>query len=53
MTQDEYLDALRAAARAGDRKAAAFLENYAAGLVDVPLLPPCKPIESPAGAAAA
>jgi hypothetical protein len=39
MTPDEYLDALRAAARAGDRKAAAFLDGYASGLVKLPALP--------------
>ena len=40
MTSDEYLDALRAAALAGDRKAAAFLDRYASRLVEVPPLPP-------------
>ena len=39
MTPDEYLDALRAAARAGDRKAGAFLDSYAAGLIALPPLP--------------
>lgn len=38
MTPDEYLAALGAAARAGDRKAAAFLEGHAAGLVAVQAL---------------
>jgi len=40
MTSDEYLDALRAAAHAGDRKAAAFLDRYASRLVELPSLPP-------------
>ena len=40
MTSDEYLDALRAAAHAGDRKAAAFLDRYASRLVELPPLPP-------------
>lgn len=47
MTSDNYLDALRAAALAGDRKAAHFLERYAAGLVDLPTLavpPPAAPV---------
>jgi len=48
MTESDYLDALRAAARAGDRKAAAFLDNYAAGLIKVPPLP--KPGTVPASA---
>ncbi|QDQ73141.1 hypothetical protein FNZ56_04250 [Pseudoluteimonas lycopersici] len=39
MTTDEYLDALRAAAHAGDRKAAAFLDRYASRLVELPSLP--------------
>ncbi|MFT3897182.1 MAG: hypothetical protein QM719_05735 [Thermomonas sp.] len=39
MTSDEYLDALRAAAHAGDRKAAAFLNHYASHMVEVPSLP--------------
>lgn len=39
MTADEYLDALRAAALAGDRKAAAFLELFKRGAVEVPNLP--------------
>lgn len=39
MTADEYLDALRAAALAGDRKAAAFLDRYASRLVELPTLP--------------
>lgn len=39
MTPAEYLAALRAAALAGDRKAAAFLEIYAGGLVALPELP--------------
>lgn len=38
MTSDEYLDALRAAARASDRKAAAFLDRYASRLVELPSL---------------
>lgn len=36
---DEYLAALKAAALAGDRKAAAFLDRYAARLVELPPLP--------------
>jgi len=44
MTPDEYLDALKAAALAGDRKAKLFLERYAARLVDLPILPPPSPL---------
>jgi len=40
MTSDDYLDALRAAALAGDRKAATFLDRYASRLVELPPLPP-------------
>ena len=47
---DEYLAALKAAALAGDRKAAAFLDRYAARLVELPPLPaePCAAISHPA-----
>ena len=36
MTEVEYIDALRAAARAGDRKAAAFLELFDRGAIKAP-----------------
>ena len=39
MISDEYLDSLHAAALAGDRKAAAFLRDYAARLLELPSLP--------------
>ena len=43
MTQSEYLDALRAAALAGDLKAKAFLRLYEAGFVTTPMLPALPP----------
>ena len=40
MTTDQYLDALKAAAHAGDLKAKVFLDRYAAQLVELPDLSP-------------
>jgi hypothetical protein len=47
VTEAEYIEALRAAARAGDVKAAAFLEMFDKCAIEAPALPALNTLTTP------